>query len=211
MTDTVVLGVDLGFGDELDAEGTVARAYERLISAGFGDRCWICTYAVDLPAPRHAAFAVSVVGDRGSVREAALDAFAPEPAALLPVGHHRRGPAYVEPVVFVAGVPEDDPRCAGAVAAVAAHQARSSGRAVIYPGSGRMRGTVTVADVLRTAIEDVTNLGGHPVVPDDVVLTRDFVRPRWSGDRLVLHVLPGPGGAFVPFEEPDPHRCCEDH
>lgn len=211
MSGAVVLGVDLGFGDELDAEGTVARARDRLVAAGFGEDCWICTYAVELPAPRHAAFAVSVAGEPTAVLDAVRAAFALDHAGVPSAGHHRRGPAYDEPVVALAGQPAADGRSAGALAAVAAHHARAGGRAVVYPGSDRLRGRVTVATVLGTAIEQVANLGGGPVAPDDVVVTSDFVRPRWTSGQLVLHVLPGSGGTLVPFEQPDPHRCCEDH
>ena len=81
---------------------------------------------------------------------------------------------------------------------------------MVYPGSDALVGTVTVADVLATAVDDVVLLGGGEVAPDARLVTRDFVRPRRAGGRWVLHVMPSVGGTLVPFEEPDPKRCCQD-
>ncbi|MGW0647820.1 hypothetical protein ACWD4T_03285 [Streptomyces umbrinus] len=87
------------------------------------------------------------------------------------------------------------------------------GRAVVYPGSAALTGTVTVAELLSgSAIDRVTVLGsaGEPP-PDQRVVTRDHVRPQWQDGELVLTLMPAVGGVLVPFEVPDPTPCCADH
>ncbi|MCX4904492.1 hypothetical protein [Streptomyces sp. NBC_00878] len=87
------------------------------------------------------------------------------------------------------------------------------GRAVVYPGSAALTGTVTVEELLSgSAIDRVTVLGsaGEPP-PDQRVVTRDHVRPQWQDGELVLTLMPAVGGVLVPFEVPDPTPCCADH
>ncbi|MEU2540718.1 hypothetical protein [Streptomyces iakyrus] len=87
------------------------------------------------------------------------------------------------------------------------------GRAVLFPGSASLTGTLTVADVLsRSAIDRVSVLGTpEPPAPDTPLATRDHVRPQWQDGALVLTAMPAAGGALVPFEVPDPTPCCADH
>ncbi|MFD0318040.1 hypothetical protein [Streptomyces flavalbus] len=88
-----------------------------------------------------------------------------------------------------------------------------TGRAVRYPGSSALTGTLTVADLLtRSAITRVTVLGasGAPD-PGTPVVTADHVRPQWQRGELVLTVQPARGGTLVPFEVPEPTPCCADH
>ncbi len=102
-----------------------------------------------------------------------------------------------------------EPMGAVASAVVADHQARRSGRAVIYPGVEAMVGTVSVGDVLtRTPIERVTVLGGPPPGVDKLIDTRDFVRPQFKGGLLTLITSPAPAGRLAPFEHPNPKPCC---
>jgi hypothetical protein len=93
-----------------------------------------------------------------------------------------------------------------------AARAGKFGRAVIFPGSSGLTGELTVASLLeRTAIDRVEVLGSG-VAPDDAVVdTRDFVRPQFRGDDLVLMTMPAAGGVLVPFETRDPTPCCADH
>jgi hypothetical protein len=85
-------------------------------------------------------------------------------------------------------------------------------RAVVFPGSDRLTGVVTVQDVLgKTAIERVTLLGGGDPPPGQELDTRDFVRPQWTEGRLTLVVQPASEGRLVPFESPNPTPCCADH
>ncbi|MBC2906643.1 hypothetical protein [Streptomyces cupreus] len=87
------------------------------------------------------------------------------------------------------------------------------GRAVAYPGSAALTGTLTIAELLgRSAIDRVTVLGAaEPPDPGTRLLTRDHVRPHWQSGTLVLSAMPAVGGVLVPFEVPDPTPCCADH
>ncbi|MFJ5712335.1 hypothetical protein [Streptomyces sp. NPDC093105] len=88
------------------------------------------------------------------------------------------------------------------------------GRAVLYPGSALLTGTLTVTDVLaRSAIDRVTVLGTpHPPASHTRLVTNGHVRPRWTADgALALTAMPAAGGVLVPFEVPDPTPCCADH
>ena len=99
-----------------------------------------------------------------------------------------------------------------AMAAAAAHEARRSGRAVIYPGVERLVGVLTVAEVLVvSAIERVQVLGGSAADPQTPVETDDFVRPQWVDGVLTLVATPAAGGRIAPFEVRDPTPCCADH
>ena len=92
-------------------------------------------------------------------------------------------------------------------------QHRVSGRAVVFPGSADLTGTVRVGDVLaRSPITRLHVIGG-PDQPglDDVLDTRDHIRPEWRSGDLVLTVTPAGHGRFAPFEVPNPTPCCADH
>ena len=90
--------------------------------------------------------------------------------------------------------------------------ARDGGRAVRFPGWHGVRGTLPVDEVLATtAISRLEILGGGAVGRDDVLHSRDFVRPLWRHGELVLPVLPSGRGAVAPFEVPNPTPCCGDH
>jgi len=86
------------------------------------------------------------------------------------------------------------------------------GRAVFYPGVDTLVGRVTVGHILAsTAIDRIVVLGGGDPSDDQVVETRDFVRPLWSGGVLTLTTQPAWDGLLVPFETPNPTPCCADH
>ncbi|WP_433726031.1 hypothetical protein ACQP2Y_08215 [Actinoplanes sp. CA-051413] len=96
--------------------------------------------------------------------------------------------------------------------AVAEHVARSSGRAVLYPGVERLVGTLSVAEVLElSAIEKVEVLGGGAADPATLIDTGDFVRPQWRAGQLTLLAGPAAGGRLVPFETRYPTPCCAAH
>ncbi|QUQ65735.1 hypothetical protein [Kutzneria sp. CA-103260] len=100
---------------------------------------------------------------------------------------------------------------AAAVEALAQH--RVSGRAVVFPGSGGLTGGVRVGDVLaRSPITRFQVIGGPDQPgPDDVLDTRDHLRPEWQAGELVLAVTPAGPGRYAPFEVPNPTPCCADH
>ncbi len=102
------------------------------------------------------------------------------------------------------------PADGAALAAAQAHATGASGRAVVFPGSPRLVGQLTVADLLaHSAIDRVRVLGGV-AEPDDETLvdTRDFVRPLWMDGALTLVATQAPGGRIAPFEVPNPTPCC---
>ncbi|HCT75782.1 MAG TPA: hypothetical protein DGT23_04150 [Micromonosporaceae bacterium] len=91
------------------------------------------------------------------------------------------------------------------------HESRSSGRAVIYPGGGRLTGELTVAELLEvSAIEQVKVLGEGFAAPETLVETRDFVRPQWMDGLLTLIATPAGVGHIAPFEIRNPVECCAD-
>ena len=115
----------------------------------------------------------------------------------LCMGEHHAGP--------------DGVRAASAAAAQA-HVARSSGRAVRFPGVSALVGTMSVRQLLtESSIDRVRVLAAGDADPDMLVVTRDHVRPLWSGGQLVLTTQPAMGETLVPFESPDPTPCCADH
>ena len=93
---------------------------------------------------------------------------------------------------------------AAAAEAAVEHVSRKGGRAVVFPGAAELTGTVIVGEVLaRSAITRLDVVGGH-VEPgeDDLLDTRDHVRPEWRCGELVLAVSPAGPGRFAPFEVP---------
>lgn len=100
-----------------------------------------------------------------------------------------------------------------AALAATEHASRRSGRAVLYAGVEHLTGTVTVADLLETAIDQLTVVGAPLATPDPTtpVLTQDHVRPEWREGRLVLALVPAAGNTLAPFEVPNPTPCCADH
>lgn len=98
-------------------------------------------------------------------------------------------------------------------AAEAVASAGISGRAVVFPGSTGLTGGVRVGDLLAgSAIARLHVVGGpdRPVA-EDVLDTRDHVRPEWQAGELVLAVTPAGPGRYAPFEVPNPTPCCADH
>lgn len=101
---------------------------------------------------------------------------------------------------------------AGIQQAIDEVERRHGGRAFAFPGSGGLRGVLAIRAALeRSALDRVTVLGGAPADPDDQLLTRDFVRPRWVSGELVLAVLPAGPNTVAPFEVPNPTACCGGH
>ena len=96
--------------------------------------------------------------------------------------------------------------------AVAEHVARSSGRAVLYPGVEKLVGTLSVAEILElSAIDKVEVLGSGAADRESLVDTGDFVRPQWRMGSLTLTTTPAAGGRLVPFETRTPTPCCAAH
>lgn len=116
-------------------------------------------------------------------------------------------PAAVDRIRGVAGV-----GTGAAAEAVAAHTARASGRAVVFPGCERLVGELSVSELLEvSAIERVDLLSGPPPSPEARIATADFVRPLWDAGALTLHTVAAAGGRLAPFEVRTPTPCCADH
>jgi len=100
----------------------------------------------------------------------------------------------------------------GARLAVTEALAGTGGRAVLFPGSTRLHGRVTVAEVLdRTAIHTIRGLGRATVTGSDTIWTRDFLRPVYAHGQPMLEVQSAAGGVLVGFEDPSPTACCAAH
>ncbi|MFF5292873.1 hypothetical protein [Paractinoplanes globisporus] len=86
------------------------------------------------------------------------------------------------------------------------------GRAVVFPGSDKLVGPLTVGELLEvSAIDKVEVLGSGAASPDDRLDTRDFVRPQFRSGELILTATPAAGGVLVPFETRNPTPCCANH
>ncbi|WP_261553907.1 hypothetical protein [Frankia tisae] len=92
----------------------------------------------------------------------------------------------------------------GAAQAVADHANRQGGRAVVYPGVSRLRGTVLVETVLgQTAVGRVVAPAGQAEPRrSDLLRTRNHVRPVWRDGVLTLFAAAERGRVFTPFEVP---------
>ena len=85
-------------------------------------------------------------------------------------------------------------------------------RAVLFPGSDKLTGVVSVSAVLTgSAIEQVVILGGLPAVPEMLIDTGDFVRPIWRNGVLTLVTQFARGGVLIPFESQSQTPCCHEH
>jgi hypothetical protein len=79
----------------------------------------------------------------------------------------------------------------GSLAAVGLRAEGNSGRYIDLPGIRDINGTVTVTDLLeRTDIEAVTNSSGISLNGDDVIDSRDWIRPSLFEGRPVLKARP---------------------
>lgn len=99
-----------------------------------------------------------------------------------------------------------------AAEAATAHQRRTSGRAVRFPGQQHLLGVLPVGEVLAvSAIDAVVVLAASAPDPVTLIDTRNFVRPQWRDGRLILHTVPAPREMLAPFEVQNPTPCCADH
>jgi hypothetical protein len=192
-----VAGLDVAARHQRDADAVAVRL-AALLPPAWADRLVVATHVVP-GEPAHVALAVEAPADADSVWAglvAALAAAGLEDAALS-LGERGLGPQEHVP---------------HARAAAAEHAARRSGRAVVVPGAAGLPSALRVAALLeQSAVERVVVLAGDDAPPDAVLVTRGFLRPRWSQGALVLHVQPAAGGVLAPFEVPDPTPCCADH
>ena len=197
-TGRLVAGVDLLTESERDADALLHQAVRRLSALEAASGAVLATHWARACDIAHVALSVELpCADSADHLWELLDHAFPAAAAgsvARCVGKRRSGPIALQ---------------LAAESAARAHLVGASGRAVHFPGVGRLVGTVTVNDVLAwTSIDAVRVLAQGAADPEARLVTRDFVRPRWSAGRLVLDVQPAVGGTLVPFEVPAPTPCC---
>jgi len=101
--------------------------------------------------------------------------------------------------------PHDGRQAAGE--AVAQGRSGESGRAALFPGQDALVAPLPVSDVpLVCAIAAVLPVVGQ-VDASTLLDPSGYVRPRFAGGRLLLEVVPGPGGVVVPAEQLEEHAC----
>ncbi len=191
----LIAGLDVTAAGELAAEHVLAHAICCLRRAG-ADRITAATHRATVYETAHVSMSISISTGLDPARMVELLSEALPEAGAVRIGEVGVGAPALQ---------------ASAERAAAAHRDRSSGRVVHFPGGETLTGTVTVADVLATLIDRVVALGGGQVAPDSLLVTRDFLRPRWDAGELVLHVQQAVGGTWVPFETPNPTPCCAIH
>ncbi|MEU9212583.1 hypothetical protein AB0D27_32790 [Streptomyces sp. NPDC048415] len=188
-----VVGVDTGLLGAAQAADHLLRALA--VELGVTEDVLGCTHHVRDGGRPHTALSFAVPSERAA--RAALRRLAEREFGAA-LGGERHGPTEL---------------AAGAAQAAAEHAARTGGRAVLYPGSEALTGTVTVARLLAVSAVDRVAVLGAPDGPEPErrIVTRDHVRPEWREGQLVLTTMPAAGGTLVPFEEPEPTPCCADH
>lgn len=195
----LIAGLDVAAAGELPAEHLLKQAIACLRQTG-ADQFTAATHRVTVYETPHVAMSISMFTglDPARMMNMLSESLSINDGAA---GAVRIGEIGVgEPVLQ-----------ASAGRAAAAHRDRSSGRVVHFPGSETLTGTVFVADALATLIDRVVALGGGHPEPDSLLVTRNFLRPRWDAGKLVLHVQQAAGGTWVPFETPNPTACCSIH
>lgn len=184
----VVLGIDTTLDTLAEAEHALLGFRQNVV---LPETVMVCTHEVRNGSP-HYAFSVSF----GSIVDA---------------GTLRTIRQQFEEQGWAAGEDDDRSSASGVRQALSEVQAGNGGRAVVFPGSSSVIGAMSVGEVLAvSALDRVVVLGGV-AVDDDIVETRDFVRPLWRDGELVLPVLPAGDHRFAPFEVPNPTPCCAVH
>ena len=195
-----VAGLDLLTDRERDADNHAHHIAAALTARGLTAPT-IATHWAQVGQLRHVALSIEAAGDPDILWDTLSDIAAAGPTAggvtgQLLSGRYRGEPALRDTLA----------------SAVTAHHTRGSGRAVVYPGWSTLTGTLTVGQILaRSTIDEIRVLAGAHFSPATPVMTRDFVRPRWTEGRLVLDAQPAAHGMLAPFETPTPTACCADH
>ncbi|RSM91517.1 hypothetical protein DMH04_00475 [Kibdelosporangium aridum] len=182
-----IIGVDFG-------AATLAEADQLLRRLPVPEEAIACTHLIRRGTP-HVACSLRLPADQVAGMLEVLAA-QDRPIGISGAGH------------------ESGPRelVAGAAIAAGRHAARTSGRAVIYPGVKGLIGDVTAMKLVATSyIDRILVLPGRSSPdPSTTVITRDHVRPEWINGVLTLVTTPAGPGMVTPFELPDPTPCCGD-
>jgi len=188
-----VAGADLQWATVRAADSAAATVVSALAGAGALAGAVVATHLTGLgPAP-HVTLSVEAPGLGPAELAALLAAALPGAAVWSPGEGNGDAPAAAD--------------------GAAHHAARSSGRAVHFPGVERLVGTLAVDRVLALSDVAAVHVLGGTGEPDREVLvvTRNHVRPTYDGGRLMLAAEWAAGGTLVPFETPTPTPCCADH
>ncbi len=197
------MGVDLGPSQDAAASpDDLAHAVAEVVShcepADHMANAVIATHTRQVGIPH---FVVSVVWPAATA--------GPDPATLIrglvaEIGNAL--PATSGIVITWPGGPDpatagDRSAVVGAWTAVTRAAAGDSGRIAVFPGEQRLRGVMSVAEVVAASgIDRVADVSGS-VLDDSVLIdTMGFVRPRWRAHRMVLQIQRGPDGLAIPFE-----------
>jgi len=193
----LIAGLDAMAVSERAAEHMLSEVLAALRPVG-GDQITTATHRVQVFHTAHVAMSIAIptIAGEPGIFELLRDMLGKHAAGAVWTDGAGAGPAQLQ---------------ASTRQAATAHRDRTSGRVVQFPGSHTLTGTVPFGQVLATAIDRLEPLGGDQPAPDSVLVTRDFVRPRWQGGELVLHIQPAVGGTWVPFETPNPTPCCAVH
>ncbi len=200
-----MLGIDTQFT-------TLAEAEHALLDLGrqvaLPADAMVCSHEVRDGAP-HYAFSIALAERAGpELVEVILDQFPGQAAGIGCAADHDAADDYLaRRLLGPAGA-----AAPGVRQAIAEVLGRHGGRAVTFPGSRQLAGTLPVGQAIGgSALDRLAVLGGAPVPAEDLLVTRDFVRPRWSNGELVLAVLPAGQRLVAPFEVPNPTPCCAGH
>jgi hypothetical protein len=183
-----VVGVDTGCVELHEADHLVRHLAAELALPG---DTVACTHAVRAGARPHLAVSLTL----------------PDQATAAAVWRRLRASVY--------GLSYGDLRSGpGPLADGAVHAAADpSGRAVLFPGTHALTGTLTVGRLLALSAVDAVTVLGEPGAPeaDTPFDTRNHVRPERRDGRLLLRAAWSAGGVLAPFEVPNPTPCCADH
>ena len=198
MTEVLLLGLDpaRGEADEREVEHDVEHLLRRLpVRTDL-----VCTHTVGGAggAPPRAAASVRLLGLEGDALDqlGLLTLLSGLWGGAAVLSDDSDGPSVeVGPSDFRAGARE----------AVAQARRGDGGRAIRFPGQGRLSAPLPVQEVpLVSSVHALVPVVGA-LPPDAVLDPAGDLRPRFVAGRLVLDVRPGPGSTVVPVERTSLH------
>lgn len=193
----MIIAVDANSRDTTEAE----HLLHELLGPAAADLI-ACTHVVTGDRPH---IAVSVVGTTDAAGDLADRARAWSEERSI-------GSAITWPGASGPELSGPSPLVRGAYLAAIESALGSTGRLVRFPGSEQASGVMTALELReRCGIDQVEALGGQAVDDDNLVDTRDFIRPVRSDGKVVLLVQPAAGGVLIPFEVEHQQKCCAEH
>ncbi|NYI06871.1 hypothetical protein [Allostreptomyces psammosilenae] len=211
-----VLGASALHAKRADAEHLLHELLRRVAehpATGGAARLTGCTHLVGEPW-RHEAVSVLVEAADGFPGAELVESLA-EPAEIAVVLLDASAGTAAADVTAAAGAGlpplwrHGAPRLLpAATEAATAHATGSGGRAVVFPGQDALPDEVTVTRLLaETGIDVVRSTHGR-YAQDAVVVAGGFLRPQYSGGKLVLQVGHADPTRLMPWEVRNPTPCC---